>query len=322
MDIRLTAGSHDCLGPLARGEVVGRGLQVSLDHRTAIDRTFDGDPLPASEASLSRYLMMRANGDDRYCGLPFFMYRGFRHRFFFVRHDSHLHALPDLRGLRVGITAWFETGNTWTKALLHDAGLAVDNLEWVLGPLDEHSMLKPQRPGEPSLPPYVNTMAPGSTLIGDLRAGRLDAVVAAFPPTQLGQQAGVRRLFANYREAEHDYFRRTSIYPAGHIVVVDRRLVVGNPGLLLGIFGALTESWDAWIARGFLYADAAPWVLPALEEGIEVLGPGWQQHGLETAANQRMLQVLADEQLRQGHISRPADPLAAFEDYSAALAAE
>jgi 4,5-dihydroxyphthalate decarboxylase len=320
IDITLTVGPHDFLGPLARGEVTRPGQRVRLDHRTPMDRTLNGAAMPASEASLSRYLMMQARGDERYCGLPFFILRGFRHRFFFVRHDSELRSLPDLRGRRVGITAWFDTGNTWTKAMLHDAGVAVGDLEWVLGPLEPGRELKLRHQQEPTLPTNVSTIEPGQTLITELHAGRLNAIVAPLPPATLGQHSGVRRLIVNYRPAEEEYFRRTSIYPACHIVVVDRRLVRDQPGLLLGIFDILVASWETWIAHGFLYPDGAPWVLPALEEAAEVLGPAWRQHGLETPANRLMLQTLADEQVRQGHMARWADPLAAFEHYAAQLA--
>jgi len=319
-EITLAIGPHDFLGPLARGEVSVPGLRVRLDHATPMDATPDDAARQASEASLSRYLMMRARGDTRYSGLPFFILRGFRHRFFFTTPDSELRSLPDLRGRLVGITAWFDTGNTWTKAMLTDAGVGVGELDWVLGPLDTASPLKPRQPDEPPLPPNVGVLPPGRSLVGELAAGRIDALVAPRPPDELGRPGGVRRLIEDYPAAEADYFRRTGVYPACHIVVLDRRLAADRPGLLLGLHDALAGSWAAWCARAFWYADAAPWVLTALEDGARLLGPDWQQHGLAAPANRQMLQVLADEQVSQGHVGNRTDPLAAFEDYTAALA--
>lgn len=305
--------------PLSRGDVARPEIQIRLD-RTPMERTLDGPPIMAREASLSRYLMMWAESDDRYCGLPFFILRGFRHRFFFIRHDSGLQSLADLRGRRVGITAWFDTGNTWTKAMLHDAGVPVADIDWVLGSLDNGSQLQPEHPKDPPLPLNVSRTERTATLMRELQAGRLDALVAPLPPAGLRQQLGVRRLIVDYRTAEEDYFRRTSIYPACHIVILDRRLARDHPGLLLGLFDVLVDSWETLIANAFLYADAAPWILPALEEATETLGPDWRQHGLDTPANRQMLKMLADEQVRQGHVARRADPLTAFADYAAALA--
>lgn len=98
------------------------------------------------EASFSRYVQRLAGGDRAFVGLPAFVMREFRHRNFFVRRDSELTDLGQLAGTRIGLDAWPASGNTWSRALLREAGVPLDQARWVVGPVN---------PGDPPPAPDV-----------------------------------------------------------------------------------------------------------------------------------------------------------------------
>ena len=81
--------------------------------------------LDGGETSFSRYVRARAAGDDRVIALPLFLMRGFRHRCIIVRRDIDRRDAADLKGARIGLTGWPDSGNTWTRAILREAGVGV-----------------------------------------------------------------------------------------------------------------------------------------------------------------------------------------------------
>ena len=137
--ITLVMKDLDTVAPLACGDVTVQGVALHLDRDTprALERPMADPTVDAGELSLSRHVRRLDSGDRSWVALPVFVYRGFRQRCFYVRRGSGLNSLEQLRGKRVGSNEWPASGNVWTKALLRDAGVALESISWHLGPVDD-----------------------------------------------------------------------------------------------------------------------------------------------------------------------------------------
>src|SRR3712207_7673028 len=87
-----------------------------------LERIYDDPEVDIGEASFARYISRIAEGDRSVVALPAFVVRSFRHRAIYARRGSGL-SVADLRGKTIGISEWRATGNTWTRAVLSDAGV-------------------------------------------------------------------------------------------------------------------------------------------------------------------------------------------------------
>jgi 4,5-dihydroxyphthalate decarboxylase len=317
LDVRMILRAYDCFGPLHQGDVPIPGLRLAIDRHAALPLVLD-DGIDLAETSFNRYILGRAKGDDRLVGLPAFVMRGFRHRNFFVRAESPLGRLADLAGRRVGTNSWAESGTLWARAAMRDAGVGVEDVRWVLGPLD--GATPPARghssPHDPPSPKGAVVLAPGETLLGELAAGRIDAVTTAFAPEEVFRKGGaLRRLVRDYRAAETDYHRRTGLYPAFHIVVARRAFAEARPEAVTAVYDAMRRSFDLWIEKTKRFADASPWAMAELETLLGDFAEDTPPFGLGTDAHRRMVTAMCQEQEAQGLIARACDPEALFADF-------
>jgi len=307
--------AYESLGPLARGEVTVPGLAVTVRYNPPETSAFGRDPFPACEMGLSRFVARSARGDCPYVGIPAFIYRGFRHRMIFVRADSPFGSVADLRGATVGVSGWSDTGNTWAKSLFTDAGIEMDEVAWVEGPLDHP---EPERPANVAAgaPRHVRWVGAGRTLADELAQGRLDALVGGFAPAAY-YQAGttLRRLHRDLRRAEEEYFRTTSLYPVLHLIGVDRRIAARHPEVLARLQAAVSASRETYVEQARRWGNAAPWSAEAFEEIPRVFGPEWREYGLQSTANRAAIEAFARAQVRQGYVSQALGVNELFGEY-------
>jgi 4,5-dihydroxyphthalate decarboxylase len=270
------------------------------------------DPtVDAGELSLSRHVRRLDEGDRSWVALPVFAYRGFRQRCFYVRRGSGLHSLEQLRGKRVGSNEWPASGNVWTKALLRDAGVALDSISWHLGPVDDPA--EPRRP-QGTLPSYCQLIEPDRCLSDLLLDGTVDALMVPRAPRAFHEPgSGVVRLFGDIRAVESEYYRRVGFYPGHHIIGVRRRVYEANPWALRTLYDALEQSRLLWQQRRSVWAECTPWYLAELEEVTALMGDDWQPNGV--AANLRMINTFCQELHAQGLIAHPTDAAAVFSEF-------
>ena len=61
--------------------------------------------------------------------------RGFRHRCIITSRASPVARLEELKGGRIGVTGWQDSGNNWTRAALAQAGVVIEDVRWYAGRL-------------------------------------------------------------------------------------------------------------------------------------------------------------------------------------------
>lgn len=300
----MVARPYDMLFPLHRGAVDTPGFSLRLDHSSSPDLAYGEHPPPASEFSLGRYTMLRASGDDRWVGLPVFLLRGFRHGTYLVPIDSDIRDLTDLKGRRVGITGWFDTGNVWARAALRDRDVDVDDVEWWTTPVDpDHPHRGGVPPGGQPMPESVRSLDPGQILVGQLLAGELDAVTTAAPRRDLSAcPEGLRRLLHDHRSVEVEYLERTHVYPAFHIAAVRRDVRDRDPSVVTGLYESLRSSWDCWWRQESDGAELIPWKGAGIRALTELLGSSVAPYGVDGEVNRSTVETLCREQWEQGLI--------------------
>ena len=318
-NVRLRAYDH--IAPLFLGDVATDGIKLNLNHRPPLTLQMD-ERVDIAEVSLNRYLVAYARGDRSLVGIPAFILRGFRHRNFFVRADSPLQSLADLRNCRIGTDAWPDTGTMWARAAMRDAGVDVGDVDWVIGQLDPNLPRKPPGSADALTPRNLEFLPESDFLVDALLSGRLDAVTVAFAPDEVFKPGGrIRRLVRDYRAVERDYFQRTGIYPPFHIVAARRDFAEANPWVLPVIYDALKSAFDLWVIKVKRFAEATPWAMEEMETMLHDFAGHTPPFGMDLPAHRAMMKVMCEEHFQQGLVTTPADPASLFADFEAIAAA-
>jgi 4,5-dihydroxyphthalate decarboxylase len=96
--------------------------------------------------------------------------------------------------------------------------------------------------------------------------------------------AQIRRLYANPRQAEADYFRRTGIFPIMHVMVIREELYRRHRWVAQSLFKALLEAKTVCI-ESVLKNDSLhsfmPWAGNHMEEIRELMGEDFWPYGVE-----------------------------------------
>jgi len=314
LSMTLAMRDYDYLAALACGDVIAERLDLTLRRDSARALDWADDPsVQAGELSFSKHIQRVASGDRSLVGMPFFAERAFAHRCFFVRRDSGLRDFRDLAGLRVGTNDWHATGNTWSRAVLRDVGIKLEEIRWWVGSVDG----APSR-ARGTLPPHAQYVAGGRTLRAMLLEGDLDALMCPSPPKGFyAADSPLVRLVPDYARAEREYYVRTGIYPLQHIVGVRRQVFERDPWTAASLYDALERSKVAWQAGQWaVLAETLPWMLAEIEDATVLMGDDWLPNGV--AVNRKNIQAFLDEQLAQGLISAPLSVEALFSEFAAA----
>jgi 4,5-dihydroxyphthalate decarboxylase len=300
--------------PLALGDVRPSSFDLEL---VRLDQTPDlltDDAFDAAETSFSRYTLGRAAGEDRLVGLPAFVMSGFRHRCVITRRDSGLTSLAELRGRRVGLTGWPDSGNTWTRAVVRRAGVAQSDVEWFVGPLmSDHPV--GERIGPRGAPANVARTPGDRSLVELLLAGELDAVMTPFMPPGFHEPGSpLRHLIPDYRAAEAAYFAEVGYVPGIHLITVRREVAERHPGVTGELMAALEASRRTWLGKRLKLADTTPWLLAELDITAKTVGLDWTPYG--APSTDAMTAAFCEELFAQDLTDAPVDPGLLFADYA------
>jgi 4,5-dihydroxyphthalate decarboxylase len=106
--------------------------------------------------------------------------------------------------------------------------------------------------GHPSLmpllkPTQITPNKTGRSLSDLLETGEIAAIIGSNLPRALNRHPDVVRLFPDYRAREHDYFRRTRIFPIMHLIVIRNDLYDRHPFVGTSLYRAFGAAKDwAW----------------------------------------------------------------------------
>lgn len=311
--VRLALRDWDYMTPLVLGDVASERLDVRVDRVNALPEDFANDPrYDASEISFSRYTTGRARGDASIFGVPNFLMRGFRHRCIITARTSRLTRLDELKGCRIGVTGWQDSGNTWTRAALAQAGVGIEDVRWYAGRLTEaHPVV--DRLGPYARPGRIEAVPGERPMLDLLESGELDAVFTPFmPPGFFDRSSRFRHLLPDLHAAELAYFDAVGYVPGIHVLGIKAALVAEHPWLPQELSDLLDESQRVWLEKRRKYADTTPWIVEELGRVGRDLPPDWNASGLE--ANRVMIADFLAEIRRQGLADTVLTPDALFPD--------
>jgi 4,5-dihydroxyphthalate decarboxylase len=158
----------------------------------------------------------------------------------------------------------------------------------------------------------VEPIGPDQTLAAMLASGEIDALISPIEPSTFAS-ASVARLFADYRTAEQDYYRRTRLFPIMHAIGVRRALADQNPWLPGAVYAAFCKArrraLDDLESVGVLKI-TLPWVRAELDATRALMGDEIWPYGFE--ANLPELAAMARYAHEQGLAARVIDPAELF----------
>jgi 4,5-dihydroxyphthalate decarboxylase len=281
--------------------------------------------LDVTEIGLVPYILAFANeGFRAYTLVPVFPLRMFRHKSVFVHADAGIEEPAQLRGRRIGTPGYSSTSLTWIRGMLQDEyGVRPEDVEWVVSAQDSSTAASGTASEQEKVFPEGLTFAvgPEGKDESDLLVDRdVDALFhAAEPRAFIEGHPKVRRLFADARQVERDYYKKTGIFPIMHAVAVRNDLVEQHPWLPKAVF----EGYSASKAMAFAdmrqkwFLRTLPWFAQELESTEELLGRNFFPYGVDV--NRKSLEALFRYSHEQGLASRELAVEEIFEPTTLAL---
>jgi 4,5-dihydroxyphthalate decarboxylase len=258
-----------------------------------------------SEMSFSSLMMARANGDERWVGLPVFTTRQFFHTTLLVRRDAGIDTPADLKGKRIGVPEYQQTAALWTRGILqHEFGVAPTDVTFFMERLPSHShagAVDFKAPRGVTINQIPLEKSIGSMML----SGELDA--AMFYIRRHGEHAqgnlidrstadlwghpDIKPLFPDPAAEGVRYFRKTGIYPINHGMVIRRSVVEKDPWVVLNLYKAFeranevaTEERMKHVEYHLAAGEIAPEARAALNRPVLMHGIKANRKILETAA--------------------------------------
>ena len=246
-----------------------------------------------SEMSSAKTVSLLALEQPDIIALPVFVSRVFRHSAIYVGKGSGIRRPKDLEGRRVGIPEWSQTAGIYARGLLaHEYGVDLAAIDWRQAGVREPGRIEKV---ELKLPKGVRvTAVPEKSLTEMIKTGELDAVISA-------REVPGERLFADYRAAELEYFRKTRIFPIMHMIVMRRGTYEQNRWIAMNLFQAFQEAKQRSVARlreiGISHVPL-PWLSDATRAWQEAIGEDFWPYGVEP--NRPTLEAFLQYAFEQG----------------------
>lgn len=294
--LSFAAGYHLRAKPLCDGRVKMQNFDlnaVAFEDDGYGHEQFLAGKYDAGEFSLANYCALKSRGDP-YMAIPVFPNRKFRHSYIFVREDSPLKEPAQLKGKKVGIPGWLNTCGLWFRGILSD--------EYGVRAQDVHWIARRKTALDVTLPEGTRfDVAPGEgTLAARLLKGEFDAIIVPDFP----EEKGWRRLFADSKTVEQDYFRRTGIFPTSHAITFHSAYVEKHPSAAREMFDACVEAKNLALRddADATYSNFA-WNRQVWEEQRAILGADPWKYGI--AGNEKALTALIRYAGEQGLLKKP-----------------
>lgn len=311
--LSLAISSNPRTWPILDGTVKPDGIDLVptvLDPSEMFWRQLRYAEFDLSEMSISSLLIAVSKGDDRWTGVPVFTTRRFFHAGILVRKDSGIESPADLKGKRVGVPEYQQTGALWARGVLqHEFGVEPKDMEFWMERTPDIS--HGGATGFKAPPGVTVNQIPKEKNIGSMMvSGELDATLMYLMKKNLVDRAridlwnhpGIRPLFPDPLAEGARYYRKTGIYPINHGMVVRRRIAEEHPWVALNVLKAFEEANEVANARRMEHVEyyIGAGLLPA--EAEEALKRPLLRHGMR--ANRKTLESAAQYSVEQGLTTR------------------
>ena len=235
LELSVALLSHGQTDALRDGRVEPRGIALwhvevnpppMIYRRMVRNLEFD-----VAEVAMTTFLCAKSLGKPL-SAIPVFSNRDLTLTPIVCSASSGVEVPKDLEGKRVGMRSYTETNTTQTRALLRsEFGVDTDAVTWVIAE-DAHV-------GEYEPPANVELINEAD-LANLLQADEIDALMA--PRIKPGEG---QKLLLTEQQAEETalgYWRRTGVYPIGHVVVLKDETLRQNAWIVGALFEAFKES--------------------------------------------------------------------------------
>lgn len=320
--------------PLADGTVRPQDIDlkfVLIPPTELFYRNLKYDEFDVFEMSISEFLMTKEREETarwKWVGLPVFLSKAFMFLNLYVNRESRLEKLADFKGKRVGVPDYPMTSALWLRIMLQELyGIKPVDMTWYNGRTRKFSH-GAQLGLDKNPPPGISLrwLTEEQTFDVMLAGGDLDVAYGFIPPTDpqmkgamnidryggipLGEDSKLRKLLPdNGHEVITDYFRKTGVLPANHMVAVQRRIVDEHPWVALELYKAFQNSKQAAYDRAKLLSSTY-----LLFEGEDVKNQaqtfGDDPFPLGVEKNGKMLEILFRASHSEGltkTLKRPED---------------
>jgi 4,5-dihydroxyphthalate decarboxylase len=248
-DLTMALSHYDRHIPLFDGSIQVEGanltvLEVGQSHplkhgQDRHERMLQQQEFDICELSLSSYLMARSRGMP-FTAIPIFPRRLFSHSQMWVNVDAAINSPSDLPGKRVGLSTFQTTLSVLAKGdLQSEYNVPWRKIHWVVSK-EEAVAFKPEAGIHIELP------APGKKMGVMLEQGEIAALMVPHPPPQaLGGSEKIRRLFADPKQEEINYFQKNGYYPIMHVMAFKDHVLKGDPALAVNVMKAFDRAKQA-----------------------------------------------------------------------------
>ena len=249
------------------------------------------------ELSLSSYLMAKSRGMP-FTAIPVFPRRLFSLSQIWVNVDARIAAPHDLIGKKIGLSTFQTTLSVLAKGDLHsEYNVPWREIDWVVSK-EEAVPFKPEEGVR------IELVAAGKKMGALLEQGDIAALMVPHPPQQaLRGSAKIRRLFADAKREEINYFQKNGYYPIMHVVAFKDAVLKRDPTLATTVMTAFDQASEA-CAR--FYDDPNwsrfVWGRHLFEEERKAFGDNPWAHGIKK--NRANLTRFIDYALDQGLLPR------------------
>lgn len=288
--LSLACWDYDRTSALLSGAVEPAGIDLipltlpveETFYRMLTHREFD-----IAEMSLSSYVLSLFDADAPFVAIPVFPSRVFRHGSIYVSAASGISGPEELAGRTIGIPEYQMTASVWIRGILADFhGVAADSPRYRTGGLHDPGRaekIELDLPGRFDVQPIPR----GRTLNEMLVSGEIDALYTARAPRGFDvsdPDCAVRRLFADPRASEREYFGATGIFPIMHTVVIRREVYDQHRWIVRSLLDAFTEAKDRVYPRlreVTALMSMLPWGVQEAEDTAALMGQDFWPYGIE-----------------------------------------
>ena len=314
--ITLACGRYDRTEALRTGAVRPDGVDLtylSMPPEEVFYRMVRHREFEAAELSLSSYVMNLRGAAD-FVAIPVFPSRAFRHSGIYVGADSGIDAPADLVGRVVGVPEYQMTAAVFIRGILAERhGVPVDGVTYSTGGLHQPGRVE-KIPLPDAVTASVTPIGPGQTLAAMLAAGEIDALYSARTPLPYATgDPRVRRLFADPRRVEEEYFAATGVFPIMHLVALRRDVYERWPWLARSLYTAFEQARAAaldGIGETNALRYSLPWLYAEVEHTRRLMGADFWPYGL--AANDVVLRTFLRYAHEQGLVDTLLEPAGLF----------